>query len=148
VGTHGEDVALDRFASRSLVLYLYPGGSSSPDGGNDSLLADAAQHRAFRDLLPELANRRFVVHGLSSETPQTQLASAVAQSLTHGLLSDPQLLLTGAMGLPTITVAGAQYYRRLTIVVQHGRISHVFFPVVNVQRSADQVLTWATVSGL
>lgn len=148
VGTRGEDVALDRYASRSLVLYMYPGGSNSPDGGNDSLLTDAAQHRAFRERLAELANRRFVVFGLSSETPQSQLVSAVTQRLSHALVSDPQLLLAGTMGLPTVTVAGATYYRRLTIVVHHGRIGHVFFPVVNVQRSANQVLTWVKINGL
>lgn len=148
VGTRGEDAALDRLASRSLVLYLYPGASSSPDGGDDSLLTDATQHRAFRERLSELANRRFVVLGLSSETPEAQLVSAVAQRLSHVLLSDPRLLLADAMGLPTVTVAGARLYRRLTIVVHRGQIGHVFFPVANVQRSADQVLTWAKVNGL
>lgn len=147
IGTRGEPVALDRYASRSLVLYLYPGGETSPDGGNDSLLTDAVQHRAFRERLAELAHLKIVVLGLSSEAPHTQTINAEAQRLSHTLLSDPELRLAAALELPTVTVGIAQCYRRLTLVVNRGRVGHVFFPVANVQSGADQVLTWAKVNG-
>lgn len=148
IDTRGEPVALDRYVSRSLVLYLYPGGETSPDGGKDSLLTDAAQHRAFRERLSELAHLKLVVLGLSSESPHTQTISAEAQRLSHTLLSDPELRLAAALGLPTVTIGIGEYYRRLTLIVNRGRIGHVFFPVVNVQSGAEQVLTWAKVNGL
>jgi peroxiredoxin len=147
-GTRGEPVALDRYVSRALVLYLYPGSETSPDGGNDSLLTDAAQHRSFRERLAELAHLKFVVLGLSSESPHAQIVNAEAQRLSHVLVNDPELRLAAALGLPTATIAGAEYYRRLTLIVNRGRIGHVFFPVLNVQCGADQVLTWAKVNGL
>jgi peroxiredoxin len=138
---------IESFASRSLVVYLYPGASDSHDGGSDSLMADAAQHRAFRDREAELIALHFSVVGLTSQSQDAQIESALTNRISHTLLSDPRLLLADELELPTVTLAGVRLYRRLTIIARHGRIGKVFFPVVSAHRNADQALAWIKVNG-
>lgn len=142
----GDPVSLESFASGSGVIYLYPGATSSPDGGESSLLVDAAQHRGFRDLGPDMSVLKLTVVGVSTQSQDAQIRSVVANRLQHTLLSDPQLLLADRLELPTFACDGARWYRRLTIVVRHGRIGKVFYPVEGARNPA-QVIAWAKVQG-
>ena len=40
----------------ALVVYLFPGTATSPEYGNDTPLADAEEHRSFRDLYRRMAS--------------------------------------------------------------------------------------------
>ena len=46
------------------------------------------------------------------------------------------------MGLPTMQAGGATLLRRLTMIIDGGRISKVFYPVFPPDRNAADVLAW------
>ncbi|HTU79243.1 MAG TPA: hypothetical protein VMF09_10840 [Solirubrobacteraceae bacterium] len=143
-GAHRE---LRRDTDPAAVIYCYPGTVSSPDGGSDSGVGDAAQHQAFdrhRDELNLFALRAI---GLSSESEHAQRATAFENRIGHELWSDPDMLLARALGLPTFAQAGVSGYRRLTVVVFAGKIAKAFFPVESPQRTAAQVISWLKATG-
>ena len=49
--------------------------------------------------------------------------------LRFAILSDADLRLTRALGLPTFEAAGRTLLRRLTLVVRDGMIEHLWYPV-------------------
>ena len=63
-------------------------------------------------------------------------------NLTYALLSDHELALTSALRLPTFEVNGETLLKRLTLVVNNGRIEHAFYPVFPPDRHAEAVLDW------
>ena len=58
------------------------------------------------------------------------------------VISDPELRLRDAIGLPTFEIAGMTLYKRLALVARDGRIAKVFYPVFPPDRNADEVLAW------
>jgi peroxiredoxin len=139
---------LRQFASGfRLVVYLYPGASSSPQDGEDTPLVDSVQHRAFRDHQPELEARGYRAIGISSQPEEARRRAVVENRLTHRLLGDPKLQLAQDLGLPTFTIDGVHWYRRLTLVASQGRIVKVFYPVSSAERSAAQVIAWMKLHG-
>ncbi len=98
---------------------------------------------AFRDLFAELkAAGAGHVFGLSTQDHDYQGEMAARLHLPFAVLSDHRLLLSDALGLPTMDVAGLTLIRRLTLIVDDGTIKHVFYPVFPPDRNADEVLAW------
>lgn len=58
------------------------------------------------------------------------------------MLSDAGLQLAESLRLPTFEADGKQLYKRLTLVVDSGRVTHVFYPIFPPDRHAEQVLDW------
>ena len=58
------------------------------------------------------------------------------------VLSDSELKLTRAMNLPSMDVAGLTLLKRLALVIDDARITHVFYPVFPPDRNAADVLAW------
>lgn len=58
------------------------------------------------------------------------------------ILSDEKLALTQTLRLPTMVVVGHTLLKRTTLIVDDGRISHVFYPVFPPDRNAGDVLAW------
>jgi len=131
-----------------LVIYFYPGGSSSPDDGHDGPMMDAAQHRAFRDHHPDFVAHECRAIGISSQSEQAQQKSAGTIGISHLLLTDPELQLAQELELPTFTVDGKSWYQRLTLVASHGTIDKAFYPVPSAARSAAQAIAWMQVHGI
>jgi peroxiredoxin len=98
---------------------------------------------AFRDLFAELkaAGARHVF-GLSTQDNGYQTEMASRLHLPFPVLSDEKLLLTRALKLPTMEVAGLTLIKRLALIIDDGRITHVFYPVFPPDRNAGDVLEW------
>jgi peroxiredoxin len=62
--------------------------------------------------------------------------------LPFPVLSDEKLELTRALDLPTMQVAGLTLIKRLALIIDDGRIGHVFYPVFPPDRNAGDVLSW------
>jgi peroxiredoxin len=58
------------------------------------------------------------------------------------VLSDEALELTRALQLPTFETSGMTLLKRLTLVIDDGRIEHVFYPVFPPDSHAGEVLSW------
>jgi peroxiredoxin len=98
---------------------------------------------AFRDLFAELkAAGASHVFGLSTQSNQYQTEMASRLHLPFPVLSDEALELTRAMKLPTMSVAGLTLIKRLALVIDDARITHVFYPVFPPDRNASDVLAW------
>jgi peroxiredoxin (alkyl hydroperoxide reductase subunit C) len=98
---------------------------------------------AFRDLFADLrAAGAAHVFGLSTQDNAYQTEMASRLHLPFPVLSDEKLLLTSALKLPTMQVAGLTLIKRLALIVDDGRITHVFYPVFPPDRNAGDVLAW------
>ncbi len=130
------------------VVYVYPRMA----GPNEALAASwlaipgaagcTSESCAFRDHAAEAASAGARVVGLSTQTTEEQLEAAKRLHLPFPLLSDPTLRLAKAIRLPTFVHEGKTYLRRLTLVLDEGRITHVFYPVFPPDRHPAEVVAW------
>lgn len=146
--TAGGAVRLADLPGRT-VVFAYPmtgtPGAALPDGWD--LIPGArgcTPHAcAFRDLHAELSRAgATAVFGLSTQTPAAQQEAASRLHLPFPLLSDADLALQHAMSLPAMVVDGRTMIRRLALILDAGRVTHVFYPVFPPDRNAADVLVW------
>ncbi len=146
--TDGTTVDLSALPGRC-VVYAYPRtgrpGIANPDGwdGIPGARGCTPQSCAFRDhaqTLRQLGVRH--LFGLSTQDMAYQAEAATRLHLPFPLLSDHGLRLTRALRLPTLAVDGMTLLRRLTLVIDDGRITHLFYPVFPPDRSAEDVIAW------
>ncbi|QOZ34028.1 peroxiredoxin [Bradyrhizobium sp. CCBAU 53421] len=98
---------------------------------------------AFRDLFADLkAAGAAQVFGLSTQSNAYQTEMASRLHLPFPVLSDEALELTRTLRLPTMSVAGLTLIKRLALVIDDARITHVFYPVFPPDRNAGDVLEW------
>ena len=146
--TLGGGLDLGETARERVVVYVYPrtGTPGQPllDGWDDIPGARGCtpQSCAFRDAQREFARHGATLIGISAQTPQEQAEFAEREHIPYPLLSDHDLKLAEAMGLPTFETSGLRLYKRLTFVAEEGRIVKVFYPVFPPDRNADEVLSW------
>jgi len=144
--TDGTEVDLSALTGRT-VVYAYP---RTGEPGVDPLVADwdaipgargcTPESCGFRDHHTELAAAGAAVLGLSTQDTGYQRAAVDRLRLPFALLSDAELRLTTALRLPTFEAAGQTLLRRLTLLVDGGRISHVWYPVFPPDSHAAGVL--------
>jgi peroxiredoxin len=148
VSTQGGSVDLSKLSGRSIV-YAYPRtgkpGIDNPDGWDmiPGARGCTPQTCSFRDHFAELkalgVNHLF---GLSTQDPEYQREAAERLHLPFAILSDEHLKLTRAMYLPTFETSGMTLLKRFTLVVDDGKVEHVFYPVFPPDRSASDVIEW------
>jgi peroxiredoxin len=152
VSLHATDdtvVDLSQLKGRT-VVFAYP---RTGEPGKVSLVDDwdmipgargcTPQTCSFRDLFAELkAAGARQVFGLSTQSNEYQAEMAARLHLPFPVLSDEKLKLTEALQLPTMEVAGLTLIKRLALIVDDGRITHVFYPVFPPDRNAGDVLGW------
>jgi len=97
---------------------------------------------AFRDHHADLAALGAEVFGLSTQDSADQREAAARLDLPFPLLSEGDLELAAALGLPTFEVAGTVLLRRLTLVLRAGTVETVFYPVFPPEGHAVQVAAW------
>jgi peroxiredoxin len=146
--TLGGEVDLADAACERLVVYVYPrtGVPGQPllDGWDDIPGARGCtpQSCAFRDARDDFARHGATLIGISAQTPQEQAEFAEREHIPYPLLSDHDLALADAMGLPTFETSGLRLYKRLTFVAEEGQVVKVFYPVFPPDRNAGDVLAW------
>ncbi len=145
--TDGQRVHLATLPGR-FVLYIYPmtGRPGVPLPDNWDAIPGArgctAQACSFRDHHAELQSLNVGVFGLSVQSTEDQREARDRLHLPFQLLSDSALQLKRLLRLPTFTAGGREFYKRLTLIVENGRIVKVFYPVFPPDRNADDVLAW------
>ena len=149
LATDDTSVTLSELPGRT-VVFAYP---RTGEPGKISLVEDwdmipgargcTPQTCAFRDLFAELkaAGARHVF-GLSTQSNEYQTEMASRLHLPFPVLSDEKLALTRALDLPTMEAAGLTLIKRLALVIDDARITHVFYPVFPPDRNATDVLEW------
>jgi peroxiredoxin len=146
--TSGQVVDISDLACDRCTLFFYPRmgrpGEKLPAGWDSTPGARGCtpQSCAFRDRHEAFASVGHKIAGVSSQGTEDQIEAAARLHLPFPLLSDPDLTLAREIGLPTFEIAGMELYKRLTLVVEHGKIVKVFYPVFPPQLNADEVLAW------
>jgi peroxiredoxin len=145
--TVGEHVDLSGLPGRT-VVYCYP-RTGRPDedlpqgwDGIPGARGCTPQSCAFRDHHAELRALGARVFGLSTQSTEYQREAAGRLHLPFDLLSDEGLAFAGALGLPSFEVEGMTLIKRLTLVIDDGRIKKVFYPVFPPDENAQEVIGW------
>ena len=147
--TDGAMVDLSQLKGR-VVVFAYP---RTGEPGKAALVDDwdmipgargcTPQTCSFRDLFKDLqaagANHVF---GLSAQDHVYQGEMAQRLHLPFTVLSDEKLALTKALKLPTMEVAGLTLVKRLAMIIDDARITHVLYPVFPPDSNAPDVLAW------
>jgi peroxiredoxin len=146
--TDGSFVDLSKQIGRT-VVYAFPmtgrPGVPLPDGwdaipGARGCTPQACSFRDhFRDIRSAGAAQLF---GLSTQERDYQREARDRLHLPFELLSDAGLTFASALGLPTFEIDGVMLLKRLTLIVDDGVVTHVFYPVFPPDRSAADVLAW------
>lgn len=130
------------------VVYCYPRtgrpDQEVPQGWNEIPGARGCtpQSCAFRDHYQELQTFDTRVYGLSTQTTEYQQEAVQRLHLPFDLLSDADLAFTHALNLPTFEVEGMTLIKRLTLIIDNGRIEKVFYPVFPPDKNAQEVIDW------
>lgn len=80
--------------------------------------------------------------GLSTQATDYQKEVAERLHLPFPLLSDSLLDLSRALELPLFEVGGMTLIKRLTLIIDNGRVEHVYYPVFQPERNASDVMAW------
>ena len=152
ISTAGEPVDLSKLPGRT-VVYCYP-RTGRPDQdlprGWDEILGARGctpQSCSFRDHHQELRALGARVFGLSTQDTEYQREAAGRLHLPFELLSDEELAFARALGLPTFEVEGMVLLKRLTLIIDVGRIVKVFYPVFPPDRNAEEVVEYLERAG-
>jgi peroxiredoxin len=141
-------VDLAELGAGRAVLYVYPRTghpSREVPAGWDAIPGARGctpQSCGFRDHAAELAALGARVAGLSSQSLDDQAELAERLHMPFPVIADPERRLGAAIGLPTFEFEGVTLYRRVTLVLEAGKIGKVFYPVFPPDRNAEEVLAW------
>jgi peroxiredoxin (alkyl hydroperoxide reductase subunit C) len=132
------------------VLFAYPrtgvpGQISIVDGWDmiPGARGCTPQSCSFRDLARDLeAAGASRVFGISTQDTNYQRELAERLHLPFPILSDEGLKLASALSLPLMEVGGLTLLRRLSMIVDDGRIAAVQYPVFPPDQNAATVLSW------
>jgi peroxiredoxin len=130
------------------VIYCYPwsGRPGVPDPPGWDAIPGAhgstPETEGFRDLHIGFSQLRVAVFGLSTQSPAHQADFAQRIGVPFEIVSDEQLRFQRALDLPTFTVGGDIYLKRLTLAIKDGRIERVYYPVRLPHAHAREVLAW------
>lgn len=146
--TSGRLVQLDALGAGWMVLFCYPRTGRPDEAGPPDWDAIPGargctpQACSYRDLYAELRALEAQVYGISTQTTAYQQEMVQRLHLPYDVLSDAELRLTEALGLPTFEASGMRLLKRLTLLVHAGRIETCFYPVFPPDADADHVLAW------
>jgi peroxiredoxin len=154
--TDGVDVRLDDPSAPRTIVFAYPRTGrpgEEPPGGTAAWNAIPGargctpQACGYRDHFAELAALGVRVFGLSTQDTAYQRELVERMGLPYPILSDEHLALATALRLPTFDTEGLTLLRRHTLVIDGGRIEHVFYPVFPSDRDAGRVIAWLSAGG-
>jgi len=146
--TDGSEVALASLDGLS-VVFAYPRTGrpgEEPPGGEAGWNAIPGARGctpeacSFRDEKARFAERGARIFGLSTQDTAYQREAVERLHLPYPILSDADLELTRALGLPTLDVEGMTLIRRVTLIVRDGVITDVVYPVFPPDRGAELAL--------
>ncbi|MDQ3795098.1 MAG: peroxiredoxin [Actinomycetota bacterium] len=147
ISISGDTVDLSALSGKT-VVYCYPmtgRPDRDPPQGWDEIPGARGctpQSCSFRDHHAELRDLDARVFGLSTQDTEYQKEAAGRLHLPFQLLSDEKLAFAEALSLPAFEAEGMIVLKRLTLVIEDGRILRVFYPVFPPSKNAEEVLAW------
>ncbi len=130
------------------ILFVYPWtgrpGLDDPAGWDETPGAHGSTPEAegFRNLHRAFVENKGRVFGLSAQDTAWQQEFAGRLRLPFALVSDAAYQFQQALELPTFTLGGTVYLKRLTLAIRDGRIERTFYPVHPPGAHSREVLAW------
>lgn len=131
------------------VIYFYPmiGNPNSPPmvGWNDIPGARGCtpQSCEFKNHYSELIQLGVKnIFGASSQDIEEQKEACARLHLPFELLNDSELNLANVLNLPTFNYKDKRLIKRLTMIVESGKIIKVFYPVFPPNENAERIIEW------
>jgi peroxiredoxin len=151
--TAGRWVDVAEIAARPTVFFFYPrtGEPDRPAGPDWDAIPGARgctpQCCGFRDLHGEFAALGVGIYGVSTQESAYQRAFVERNHVPFEMLSDRELALTRALGLPTFEYpvergGPTTLIKRMAWFVDRGRVERIWYPVFPPDRNAKTVLDW------
>ena len=148
--TAGSPVNLAETRGRT-VVYCYPrtGRPDQPVPESWDAIPGARgctpQACSFKDHYSALTKTGVsYIFGLSTQDTDYQREVVERLKLPFHLLSDRELQFARALKLPMFQFDSMILIKRLTLVIDNGRITKVFYPVFPPNKSAEETLDWLT----
>ncbi len=144
--TTGGEIAPATLPGR-LVLFIYPWtgtpGEPNPPGWDDIPGAHGSTPEAegFRDHHAAYAQAGWQIIGLSLQMAKDQSDFSARLGLPYALVSDHARAFQQALDLPIFTTAGTAYLKRLTLLIENGRLVQTIYPVHPPDTHAQDVLS-------
>lgn len=133
------------------IMYFYPRTGKPdqklPDGWNDIPGARGCTPEScgFRDHYQELQSLGANVYGCSTQTTEYQQEVVERLNLPFDIISDSKLELLKSLNLPYFTLEeldNVPLIKRLTIILKHDTIEHVFYPIFPSDKHSQEVVNW------
>jgi peroxiredoxin len=145
--TDGSEVSLAIRSGQSIVaIYPWTGRPGLPNPPDWNTIPGAhgstPELEGFRDLFDEFAKRGVTIFGLSNQRTEYQREMAERLTLPFPILSDAERSFAAALALPTFATGGEVYLKRVTLLVENGRIERVFYPVPEPALHAGEIIAW------
>jgi peroxiredoxin (alkyl hydroperoxide reductase subunit C) len=141
-----------RALGKRLVLFVYPATgvpgrdpALDPAPGWDEIPGASGctiHSLGYRERAERFAALGFRVAAVSAQSRQEQAEFVARHQIPFPVLNDSSFELANALRLPTFTVAGRTFRRRLSLVAVNQRLVHVTYPVFPPHRDAEQMLQW------
>jgi peroxiredoxin len=127
-------------------MYPWTGRPGSPNPPDWDVIPGAhgstPELEGFRDAAGVFARLNVQLLGLSRQTTDYQAELVMRLKLPFPILSDAEGHFAGALGLPVFTAGGVTYLKRLTLVIDSGRLVRHFYPVPEPAAHAGELLHW------
>jgi hypothetical protein len=141
---HAAQVPLRSHVQGWVAIEFFPGGGAAhPASEDEERMAVMRAHVEHADGFLELAAAHTRTLSVISASPTAIDLTSTFIDPRGLVLSDPELLIAGALGPPTVELAEAKRYRRLTLLAKDARIEKVIFPPEeNLDSHFRRVATW------
>ena len=143
--TDGRQVDLAALAGKTiLIVYPWTGRPGRPNPPDWDAIPGAhgstPELEGFRDRAAEFAALGLRLFGLSRQTTEYQRELVTRLGLPFPILGDADGRFAAALRLPSFTAGGEIYLRRLTLLIDEGRIESLFYPVPDPAGHAAELL--------
>jgi peroxiredoxin len=143
--TDGRAVNLAAHRGRSVVIVYpwtgRPGFPNPPDWDRiPGAHGSTPELEGFRDRHADFVQEGLRLFGLSRQDTAYQRELVTRLGLPFPILSDAEDAFGVALMLPTFATGGTTYLKRLTLLIDDGRIEKVFYPVIDPGGHAAEIL--------
>lgn len=148
ITTNNCEINLHELAQTPTVIFFYPrtGTLTDPTADGWNLIPGARgctpQSCGFRDLYSEFKELGFNVYGASTQTTEYQQEFVERNHIPFEIISDEKFLMTDKLILPTFEFNNQRLIKRMAMILNHGKIMKVFYPVFPPDKNAEVVLNW------
>src|SRR5947207_7943042 len=145
-------VSLHAVPTQRVVVYCYPrtGTPGVPVPKEWDLIPGARgctpETCSFRDHHAQLRSLGAEIFGLSTQTTAYQQEFVQRLQLPFEILSDADFVFTKALRLPTFEFNRMTLIKRLTLIIERGCITRVFYPIFPPDKHAAEVVHWLSIA--